>query len=113
MSCLIKKYTFFILFIISALVNLNSVPKSSTLYQNYPNPFNPSTKISFSLPNSTAAKLAVYDMSGKEVEVLINENLQAGVYSAEWHPVNISSGIYFNTLKTSDFAETKKMIFIK
>ncbi len=98
---------------ITGNVEINSVPKSSALYQNYPNPFNPSTKIRFSLAAGTNVRLTVHDMGGKEVEVLVNENLKAGVYTADWHPVNLSSGIYFYTLKTSDFAETKKMIFIK
>jgi hypothetical protein len=89
------------------------VPGAYALSQNYPNPFNPSTKINFSLPKSSNVKLAVYDMNGREVEVLVNRNLQAGVYEADWHPVNLSSGIYFYTLKTSDFTGTKKMILIK
>jgi hypothetical protein len=89
------------------------VPGSYALEQNYPNPFNPSTKINFSLPKNAGVKLAVYDMNGKEVEVLVNENLQAGIYEADWHPVNLSSGIYFYTLKTNDFTSTKKMIFVK
>jgi hypothetical protein len=91
----------------------NTVPGSFSLSQNYPNPFNPSTKINFGLPQNSDVKLSVYDMNGKEVEVLVNQNLQAGVYSADWHPVNLSSGIYFYTLKTNEFTDTKKMIFIK
>jgi hypothetical protein len=98
----------------SGVKNLSGeVPEGFSLNQNYPNPFNPSTKINFSLPRSTNVKLAVYDMSGREVEVLVNQNLQAGVYEADWHPVNLASGIYFYTLKTNDFTDTKKMILIK
>jgi Secretion system C-terminal sorting domain len=89
------------------------VPGSYALGQNYPNPFNPSTKINFSLPKSSNVKLAVYDMNGREVEVLLNQNLQAGIYEADWHPVNLASGIYFYSLKTNDFTGTKKMIFVK
>jgi hypothetical protein len=89
------------------------VPRNFTLEQNYPNPFNPSTKINFSLPNSSNVRLAVYDMNGREVDVLVNRNLQAGVYEADWRPVNLSSGIYFYTLRTNEFTDTKKMILVK
>jgi len=90
-----------------------NIPAKFALMQNYPNPFNPSTKINFSLPKSSNVKLAIYDINGREVEVLVNQNLQQGVYGADWHPVNLSSGIYFYTLKTNDFTNTKKMIFVK
>lgn len=98
----------------SGVKNLSGeVPGTYALEQNYPNPFNPTTKINFSLPKSTNVRLAVYDMNGREVEVLVNRNLQAGIYEADWHPVNLSSGIYFYTLKTNDFTSTRKMIFVK
>jgi hypothetical protein len=98
----------------NGVTNISSkIPGSFSLSQNYPNPFNPSTKINFSLPENTEAKLTVYDMGGKEVEVLVNQSLQAGVYSADWHPVNLSSGIYFYTLKTNKFTDTRKMILVK
>jgi hypothetical protein len=98
----------------TGVTNISSeVPGSYSLSQNYPNPFNPSTKISFSIPKSTAVKLTVYDMRGKEVETIFNQVLQAGSFEADWHPANFSSGIYFYTLKTNDFTQTKKMILIK
>jgi hypothetical protein len=98
----------------SGVKNLSGeVPGNYSLNQNYPNPFNPSTKIDFSLPKNSNVKLTVYDMNGREVEVLVNQNLQAGVYEADWHPVNLSSGIYFYTLKTNDFTDTRKMILVK
>jgi hypothetical protein len=99
---------------VTGIANGNSnAPSNFVLMQNYPNPFNPSTKINFSLPKNSAVKLTVYDIEGKEVEVLVNQNLGAGVYETEWHPVNLSSGVYFYTLKTNDFTFTKKMIFVK
>lgn len=91
----------------------NEFPAEFELYQNYPNPFNPSTKINFSLPENTNVKLIVYDINGREVDVLVNENLKAGNYNADWHPVNLSSGVYFYTLKTNSFIDTKKMILVK
>jgi photosystem II stability/assembly factor-like uncharacterized protein len=91
----------------------NNISEQFYLQQNYPNPFNPSTKINFSVPKSSAVKLTVYDIGGKKIDVLVNQNLQPGVYEADWNPVNLASGIYFYTLKTSEFLQTKRMILIK
>jgi len=98
----------------NAVINISGeVPGSYSLSQNYPNPFNPATKIRFNLPKNSEVKLSVFDMSGKEVSVIINSALNAGEYEADWNPTGFSSGIYFYTLKTADFSETKKMIFLK
>lgn len=98
----------------SGIKNISGeVPGKYSLSQNYPNPFNPSTKIRFSIPQNSEVKLSVFDMSGKEVGVPVNGALTAGVYEADWHPVNLSSGIYFYTLKTGSFTDTKKMILLK
>jgi hypothetical protein len=91
----------------------NELPENFSLSQNYPNPFNPATKIRFNLPKNSEVKLSVFDMSGKEVSVIINGSLNAGEYEADWNPADLASGIYFYTLKTADFSETKKMIFLK
>lgn len=91
----------------------NETPKSFSLMQNYPNPFNPSTKIKFAVPKSSLVKLIVYDMGGREVESIVNGVLNAGVYEAEWMPNNLASGIYFYSLSTSDFTDTKRMILLK
>lgn len=96
------------------LNNLSSqVPSEFSLSQNYPNPFNPSTKISFSLPKSSIVKLVVYDITGKEIQALVNENLRAGVYEYEWNGIELPSGVYFYRLLTDNYAETKKMILVK
>ena len=89
------------------------VPGSYDLSQNYPNPFNPETKINFSLPNSSAVKLIVYDITGKEVTILADEFLQPGKYSVKWNASQYSSGIYFYKLITDDFYRTRKMILVK
>ncbi len=91
----------------------NEVPNKFVLSQNYPNPFNPSTKIRFTLPKSSFAKLVVYDALGRELETLVNEQLKAGTYEANWMASNFSSGIYFYTLTTSEFTQTNKMILTK
>lgn len=91
----------------------NELPSAYKLAQNFPNPFNPSTKINFSILKSGFAVLKIYDMTGKEVSSLVNENLTAGVYSVDFNASNLTSGIYFYTLRTSDFSETKKMMLLK
>lgn len=90
-----------------------AVPEYFSLYQNYPNPFNPSTKISFELPKSSFAKLIVYDITGKEIKTLVNENLRAGAYEYEWDGINIPSGVYFYKLIAGDYSETRKMVLVK
>jgi hypothetical protein len=95
------------------------------LSQNYPNPFNPSTKISFTIPSVTLSRvegspvtLISYDVLGREVAALVNEELRAGKYEVEFYSHygqdrNLSSGIYFYQLKASSFIQSKKMILIK
>ncbi len=98
----------------SAVINISGeVPGSYSLKQNYPNPFNPSTRIRFSIPSSSEVKLSVYDMNGKEVSILHNGVLTADNYEADWNASGVSSGIYFYTLKSGNFTETKRMILIK
>ena len=101
----------------SPLIGINiinmSVPKTYTLNQNYPNPFNPSTNVKFEIPSGGLIKLAVYDILGREIETLVNENLAAGSYSVNWNASNYPSGIYFYRIETSNFTETKKMVLIK
>lgn len=91
----------------------NKVPKEYKLYQNYPNPFNPTTAIEFEIPKSTFTKLMVYDVMGREVTVLVNEELKAGVYKVDFNGNNYSSGVYLYRLETDQFTETRKMIILK
>lgn len=92
-----------------------SVPTEFMLMQNYPNPFNPSTIISYSIPETQNVSLIVYDLLGKEVAVLVNEVKQPGSYNTQFAIPNfqLSSGIYFYTLKTDRFAQTRKMLLTK
>lgn len=89
------------------------VPAEYKLEQNYPNPFNPTTKINFAITKSGFVSLKIYDITGKEVSNLVNEKLGQGSFSYEFNASNLSSGIYFYTLKTGDFVSTKKMVLIK
>ena len=101
-------------FVLVALTQENSnVPKGFTLMQNYPNPFNPSTKIKFDVPKQVLVKLTIYDVLGREVAVLVKENLTAGTYSAELNASNLPSGVYFYKLSAGDYTATKKMVLVK
>lgn len=93
--------------------NEDFLPKAYVLDQNYPNPFNPITKISYELAMSGFVTLKVYDILGKEVATLINEEKPIGTYEATFKASNLPSGIYFYKLQAGSFIETKKMILIK
>ncbi|MBZ0202734.1 MAG: T9SS type A sorting domain-containing protein, partial [Ignavibacteria bacterium] len=83
------------------------------LSQNYPNPFNPSTKIDFSLPNSSNVELKIFDVLGREVYTLLNEEFAAGNYSVDFNASELPSGMYFYKLTSGEFSEVKKMVLIK
>ncbi len=91
----------------------NEIPEAFKLYQNYPNPFNPSTKINFDVRNASDVKLKVYDLTGREVSVLVNEFLKPGAYSVSFDASRLSSGVYFYTLQAGDFRQTKQMLLVK
>ena len=90
-----------------------NIPSDYKLYQNYPNPFNPSTTIKFALPKTMFVKMTVYDITGRELEVLVNERVQAGAYLTTWNGERFSSGVYFYKIQTEDFIQTKLMLLIK
>ena len=97
----------------------SEIPAEFNLYQNYPNPFNPVTKIKFEVPNRSNSEvqgvsLVIFDILGREVETLVNENLQPGTYEAEWNANGYSSGMYFYVLKAGNkFYYSKKMVLLK
>ncbi|MCB0724522.1 MAG: SBBP repeat-containing protein [Ignavibacteriae bacterium] len=98
----------------TSLIQINSEnPSDYNLYQNYPNPFNPVTKIKFDIPKSVNTKLAVYDLLGKEVAVIVNENLKPGSYEVDFSAAELPSGTYFYRLITNGFTETKRMVVVK
>ena len=86
---------------------------SFKLDQNYPNPFNPSTKIQYSLPQSSKVVIKVFDILGSEIEILVNEEKSAGTYELNWNASKLSSGVYFYQLKAGNYIQTKKMILMK
>lgn len=91
----------------------NGVPKEFALSQNYPNPFNPSTIINYQLPKSSYVKLTIFDVIGRELNVLVDEKQNAGTYEVKWDAANYPSGVYFYTIQAGDFKQTKKMSLIK
>ena len=93
--------------------NENEIPTVYKLYNNYPNPFNPSTSIKYDLPHNTFVKLSVYDVLGKLVTELVNQDMKAGRYEANWNAINYASGAYFYKLETESFTDMKKMILVK
>ena len=91
----------------------NEIPSSFSLEQNYPNPFNPVTNIKFAIAKSGLVALKVYDISGREVALLVNEELSAGSYNFDFNAAHLSSGIYFYRLTADNYTDTKKMILVK
>ena len=89
------------------------MPEVFVLHQNYPNPFNPSTKIKYSIPQSSNVVIRVFDILGNQIETLVNEDKQMGTYELTWYANNLPSGVYFYQLKTGSFLETKKMVLMK
>jgi photosystem II stability/assembly factor-like uncharacterized protein len=100
--------------------NESQVPAVYKLYQNYPNPFNPVTKIKFDTPPQPSpkgreqwVKLVIFDVLGREITYLVNQQLNPGTYEVEWDGSNYPGGVYFYRLKAGDFTETRKMIMVK
>ena len=91
----------------------NQLPKNYSLHQNYPNPFNPVTKIRYELPKESYVKLSIFDITGKEVDVLADGILSAGYHDVFWNAANTGSGVYFYRLESGSYKETKKMIVVK
>ncbi|MGB5530662.1 MAG: T9SS type A sorting domain-containing protein [Ignavibacteriaceae bacterium] len=88
-------------------------PTEFLLLNNYPNPFNPSTKIKYSIPQTSNLVIKVFDILGNEIETLVNEEKPAGTYELTWNAVNLPSGVYFYQLKAGSFINTKKMVLIR
>ncbi|MGB4851298.1 MAG: T9SS type A sorting domain-containing protein [Ignavibacteria bacterium] len=89
------------------------IPSVYSLSQNYPNPFNPNTKINFALPKQGFVSLKVYDVLGKEVMTLVNEQMSAGSYAVDFNAANLSSGVYFFRMESGEFMDIKRMMLIK
>jgi hypothetical protein len=93
--------------------NTKSAVNSFGLDQNYPNPFNPSTKIRYSVQAAEFVTLKIFDILGREIKTLVNENKPAGTYEVDFNAANIPSGIYFYNLTAGNFTDVKKMMVLK
>ncbi len=90
-----------------------NIPSEFKLFQNYPNPFNPATNIKFDIPKDADVKIAVYDMLGREVQIVADEFKQAGSYEIKFDASGLSSGTYFYKIIAGSFTDIKKMVLIK
>jgi len=88
-------------------------PLNFTLFQNYPNPFNPTTTIQYNIPKTGFVKISVYDILGKEIKTLVSEEKNPGSYEVEFEANGLASGIYYYTIRTGDFTQSRKMILMK
>jgi hypothetical protein len=91
----------------------SSLPNNFSLSQNYPNPFNPSTKINYTLPKDSKVTIKVFDITGKEVAVLVDNDVKAGYHTVDFNSGSLSSGVYFYTINADGYNKTLKMILAK
>ena len=89
------------------------LPKDFRVFSNYPNPFNPSTAISYQLPEQMHVKIAVYNVIGQQVEVLVDGLVPAGTHNVIWNATNQPSGIYLYRVEAGSFSQTKTMVLLK
>jgi Secretion system C-terminal sorting domain len=102
---------------LSQIIGINQlsheIPAAFSLLQNFPNPFNPVTKIRFDVPKTSSVVIKVFDILGKEIAVLVNEQLTSGTFETEWDAASCASGLYFYRMTAGDFIQTKKMALIR
>ena len=95
----------------------NTLPKQFALHDNYPNPFNPNSTIRFDLPKDIDVSIIIYNLLGQKVKTIDKSQMNAGFHSITWNGTNnygaqVSAGMYFYQLRTSDFVKTKKMVLL-
>ena len=93
--------------------NIENDINSFKVSQNYPNPFNPSTKIRYSVPQSSNVMIKIFDILGNEIKTLVDEEKSVGTYEVEFDATGLPSGIYFYSLNAGNYIETKKMVLMK
>jgi hypothetical protein len=89
------------------------IPSSYSLSQNYPNPFNPTTNIKYSITQQAQVSLKIFDVLGREVETLVNQNQKAGSYAVNFNASKLASGVYIYRIEAGDFVKSMKMMLIK
>jgi photosystem II stability/assembly factor-like uncharacterized protein len=90
-----------------------NLPKDFKLYQNFPNPFNPVTKINYALPKTGLVTMKIYDVTGREIQTLVNEFKPSGYFSIDFDGSELSSGVYFYKIQSGNFVNVKRMVLIK
>lgn len=95
-----------------------AIPRQFALGQNYPNLFNPSTNINYQLPKAERVRITIYDLAGRQVRELLNENKEAGSYTVQWNGKNqlsqtVATGVYIYKIQAGQFSQTRKMLFLK
>jgi len=95
------------------LDNVRPLPTEFGLSQNVPNPFNPLTEICYQLPEASGVVLAIYDVLGRKVEVLVEGFVEAGYRSVVWDAEDAASGVYLVRMEVGDFVEVRKMALIR
>lgn len=91
----------------------SSIPSEFNLAQNYPNPFNPATSIQYQVSSNSQVLLKVYDLLGREVATLVNEQKPVGIYEVRFDATGLSSGVYYYKITAGDYSETKKMVLLR
>ncbi len=99
--------------LVTDVEEITELPVNYSLSQNYPNPFNPVTNINYSIPKTGNVKLAVYNLLGQQIVILVNETQSIGEYSVQFDASNFASGIYFYRIETRDFIASKRMLLLK
>ena len=94
-------------------ITVDLTPKEYALYQNYPNPFNPSTKIQYAVPGKQLVTIKVYDLLGKYLATIVNEEKQPGAYSVDFNGSSLATGIYLYKIQAGNYVQIKKMILVK
>jgi hypothetical protein len=99
--------------VVSGIEEESLLPTRYLLYQNYPNPFNPITTIKYQIPEAGIVSLKIYDILGRDIATLVNEEKPAGFYEYDFNASDLSSGVYLYQLKAGSYVESKKMLLLK
>ncbi len=91
----------------------NIIPEKIALLENYPNPFNPSTTIKFEIPGTSKVKITLFDISGREIDIISNQVFAPGIYKIQWNGSSYPSGVYFCKMTAEKYSKTIRLILIK
>lgn len=98
---------------VTGINQVNEIAESFSLEQNFPNPFNPETRIEFSIPEKSLVSLRIFDVSGRDVAELVNEELLPGTFAISWDATSIPAGVYFYRIEAGRHSTVRRMILLK